>query len=257
MYSQSKFTAMNPKGQAKVLADLLRHYLLQLGKEWKQAPRLYDQYATWIGCAADLLLLGNTPHHRVLDLYTHWRHAAGLGPERDMYLQQEPGDRAEPVASALPYAVLAHNLRSAYNVGSLFRSVDCFGLSAVHLSGYTPDTEHPALRSAARGCENWIATQRWESPFDCIAWHQQQGYAIVALETGEDAYAIDQVVWPDKALILVGNEELGIAPELVATCTHKIVIPMRGRKASLNVASAFAIMAYEISRGGRANVPAP
>ena len=84
MYSQAKFTAMNPKGQAKVLADLLRQYLLQLGKDWKQAPSLYELYAGWLSAPDGLLLKGNTPHHRVLDLYTHWRHAAGLGPERDI-----------------------------------------------------------------------------------------------------------------------------------------------------------------------------
>lgn len=247
MYSQPKFSAMNPKGQAKVLADLLRHFLLQIGKDWKQAPATYELYAGWIGTSADLLLKGNTPHHRVLDLYTHWRHEAGLGPERDMYLQQEPGDRESPAVPPLPYAVLAHNLRSAYNVGALFRSVDCFGLDQVHLSGYTPSPEHPALRSAARGCENWIAHQRWEDPLACITKFRTQGYAIIALETGADTVNIDAVQWPEKGLLLVGNEELGIAPELLEQCTLKVNIPMMGRKASLNVAGAFAIMAHSIS----------
>lgn len=247
MYSQAKFTAMNPLGQAKVLADLLRHYLLQVGKDWKQAPATYELYAGWIGAADELLLNGNTPHHRVLDLYTHWRHAAGLGPERDMYLQQEPGDRAAAVASPLPYCVLAHNLRSAYNVGALFRSVDCLGLDSVHLSGYTPSPEHPALRSAARGCENWIPTRRWEDPLACITEFREQGYVVIALETGDDTVAIESVQWPEKGLLLVGNEELGIAPELLALCTLKVNIPMMGRKASLNVAGAFAILAHSIS----------
>jgi len=251
MYSQTKFTAMNPKGQAKVLADLLRHFLLQLGKEWKQAPATYELYAGWMGASDDLLLKGNTPHHRVLDLYTHWRHEAGLGPERDVYLQQDPGDRAEPLVPALPYAVLAHNLRSAFNVGSLFRSVDCFGLAEVHASGYTPAPEHPALRSAARGCENWIPYRRWEDPLACIAHFRAQGYQVVALETGDDSVDISQAQWPSRGLILVGNEELGIAPELLAECDLKIRIPMMGRKASLNVASAFAILAHAISEQKR------
>ena len=246
MYSQAKYTAMNPKGQAKVLADLLRQYLLQLGKDWKQAPSLYELYAGWLDVEDELLLNGNTPHHRVLDLYTHWRHAAGLGPERDMYLEQDVGDRETPASPALPYSVLAHNLRSAHNVGALFRSMDCFGLSSVHLSGYTPTPEHPALRSAARGCENWIPSTRWEDPLACIRWHQEQGYAIIALETGASSKNLEDMIWPEKGLLLVGNEELGLAPELLALCSHHVSIPMHGRKASLNVACAFAILAHGI-----------
>lgn len=237
---------MNSKGQAKVLADLLRHYLLQVGKDWKQATTTYELYAGWIGASREFLLDGNTPHHRVLDLYAHWRHQAGLGPERDMYLQQEPGDREAALAPAIPYSVLVHNLRSAFNVGSIIRSMDCFGLDTVHLSGYTPSPEHPALRSAARGCENWITHQRWDDPLSCITQHVEQGYQIIALETGANAINLAQVKWPSSALLLVGNEELGIAPELLEHCTLKVSIPMLGRKASLNVANAFAVLAYSI-----------
>ena len=222
---------MNSKGQAKVLADLLRHFLLQIGKDWKQAPATYERYASWIQASPELLLNGNTPHHRILDLYTHWREQAGLGPERDVYLQQEPGDREKPLAPAWPFSVLAHNLRSAYNVGSIIRSLDCFGLDQIHWSGYTPSPEHPALRSAARGCENWIPNQHWEDPFACIT--------------------NSEVVLPAKGLLLVGNEELGIAPELLETCTLKIQIPMMGRKASLNVANAFAVFAYALRTQGQ------
>jgi len=131
-------------------------------------------------------------------------------------------------------------------VGSLFRATDCFGLEAVHLSGYTPGTDHAMLKSAARGTEKWIFAKRWENPFDCIEAHRQKGYAILALETGEGSTPIDRVKWPEKALIVLGNEELGIAPELLKACTLKVEIPMAGRKASMNVAGAFAVLAYAI-----------
>jgi tRNA G18 (ribose-2'-O)-methylase SpoU len=233
---------MNRQAQAKKLAGHLRNYMLRLGKKWEQAPVLYDRQVAEQGWGDEFLLAGSTQHRRVLDLYIHFRHEAGLEKERDIYFESEDGDREMPLAAPIPYAVLAHNLRSAYNVGSLFRSCDCFGWEAVHTSGYTPCPEHPALKSAGRGAETWVPHTRWEDPLDCVWAHKQKGYAVMALETGGTEIA--RVEWPEKCLFLVGNEELGLAPELLDACEIKVGIPMRGRKASLNVASAFAVLGY-------------
>ena len=243
-FSEAKFLSLPPKSRAKKLADLLRVLMLRLGDDWKHAQAEYEKLVQWHAPESHQLHLGNsTPHAKVLDLYHHWRSEAGLGPERDMYLEQDPGDRDTPLASPVLWSVLAHNLRSAYNVGSLIRSVDCFCLESINVSGYTPDISHTALRSAARGAEQWVCCKRWESPLDCIQHYHNHGYAIIALETGENAIPLPQFDWPEKGLIVLGNEELGIATELLSLCTHIVEIPMRGRKASLNVASAFAIAA--------------
>jgi rRNA methylases len=74
---------------------------------------------------------------------------------------------------------------------------------------------------------------------------QRNGYEIIALETGEDIPSINNVHGP-KGPHHPRNEELGIAPELMAEATMKVTIPMAGRKASMNVAGAFAIMAFKI-----------
>jgi len=248
-FSQSKFLALPPKARAKKLADLLRVILLQLGQDWQKAPPEYDLLVAW-HCKPEQLIdfqIGKSLHHgRILDLYQHWRDQAGLGAERDVYLQADPGDRLQAIAPPLEWHVLVHNLRSAYNVGSIIRSVDCFGLGDVHLSGYTPSADHPSLRSAARGAEAWIPHRRWGSPIDCLQQFGHLGFPIVALETGDDAIPLPQMQWPSKGILVVGNEELGIAPELLTLCQHKVYIPMYGRKASLNVASAFAIAAQSL-----------
>ena len=88
--------------------------------------------------------------------------------------------------------------------------------------------------------------RRWDSPLECIEAHRQKGYAIIALETGEDALPIQDVSWPEKGLVVLGNEELGISPELLEACSIKVEIPMAGRKASMNVAGAFAVLSYAI-----------
>lgn len=250
MFSERKFLNLPRKTQAKRLADLLRILVLRLGKDMLQIRSEYERYADWLSLPPESRIDGKN-QAELIELYRNFRTEAGLGFERDVYLESEPGDRSEAAMPPLPYAVLAHNLRSAFNVGSLFRSADCFGLEAVHLSGYTPDIGHAMLKSAARGTEKWIPHKRWETPFECIREHREKGYAIVALETGEDARPIQNVEWPKKGLILLGNEELGIAPELLDECSLKIEIPMAGRKASMNVAGAFAVLAYAI----RTNYP--
>jgi tRNA G18 (ribose-2'-O)-methylase SpoU len=234
---------MSAIAKAKRLSELLRVIILQLGNDVARSRAEFEQYSEWAGFPAEKRLAGKN-QAQLIDLYKSFRSEAGLCYERDVYLQQEQGDADVPRLPSLPYAVLAHNLRSAFNVGSVFRSTDCFGLECVHLSGYTPSTNHVTLKSAARGAEDWIPHRHWNSPLECIEWHQQNGYAIIALETGDDCTSISQVKWPEKGLILLGNEELGIAPELLKKASLKVTIPMVGRKASMNVAGAFAIMAF-------------
>lgn len=245
MYSEKKFRALDPRTKSKRFAELLRILILQLGNDTAQIRNEYAQYAAWAGFSADRLLDGKN-QAEMLELYRNFRTEAGLGFERDVYLESEPGDRPSATEPPLPYSVLAHNLRSAYNVGSLFRTADCFGFESVNLSGYTPGTDHAMLCSAARGTEKWIPHKRWNSPFDCIQFYAENGYEIIALETGEKTVPLPQVKWPPKALVLLGNEELGIAPELLDRCSLRVEIPMVGRKASLNVASAFAILACAV-----------
>ncbi len=245
MYPEHKFKAMSAANQAKRMAELLRTIILQIGNDIKQTKREYEAYADYMNLPEEERLEGKN-QAQYIDLYKNFRMRAGLSFERDIYLQQEPGDTQTAREEKLPYSVLVHNLRSAFNVGSVIRSVDCFGLESVNLSGYSPGAEHVTVRSAARGCERWIPIERFDSPLSCIQKFREAGYTIIALETGENIPDIREVDWPEKGLILLGNEELGIAPELMQEADLKIMIPMCGRKASMNVAGAFAITAFSI-----------
>ncbi|NLO22766.1 MAG: RNA methyltransferase [Fibrobacter sp.] len=244
MYTKQKFLAMSEAKQAKKFSDLLRVIILQLGNDVAKCKKEYEFYAEWAQLPKEQLL-SNKNQAQLIDLYKSFRSTAGLAFERDVYLEQEPGDREEALVKALPYSVLIHNLRSAFNVGSIIRSIDCFGLESVNLSGYTPSMDHVSLKSAARGAEKWIPSQRWDSPISCIEYYKENNYEIIALETG-DYPSVSDVSFPPKALILVGNEELGISQELMDLATLKVSIPMQGKKASMNVAGAFAITAFSI-----------
>ena len=243
MYTEPKFLAMKETSKFKRLAELLRVIILQLGDDVARAKREFETYAEWLRLPDSERLTGKN-QAQMIDLYKTFRTRAGLGFERDVYLEQEPLDRKTALEKPMPFAVLVHNLRSAFNVGSVIRSSDCFGLEGVHLSGYSTGPDHVTVKSAARGCQDWVPIKRWDSPFECIEWHRENGYEIIALETGDDIPDINKVNWPEKGLVILGNEELGIAPEIMEKATMKVTIPMCGRKASMNVAGAFAIMAF-------------
>ena len=245
MYPEHKFLAMAKEKQAKKFAEILRVIILQLGNDIKRARFEFETYAKYVNLPEKERITGKN-QAEMIDLYKTFRTRAGLSFERDVYLEQEWGDRDSAKCKPLSYSVLVHNLRSAFNVGSIIRSVDCFGLESVNLSGYSPDATHITVKSSARGAEKWIPIKKYESPFVCIEEYKKRGYEIIALETGEDISDIREVKWPEKGLILVGNEELGIAPELMDLATLKVTIPMCGRKASMNVSGAFAITAFSI-----------
>lgn len=242
-FSAAKFQTLSPTAQAKKCADLLRILILRLGGDWRRVPAEYNQLMQWMGQPQYSV----NPQHLQLnvlrDFYNHWREQAQLGPEKDVALGTEDPDREIPLSPPLAWDVLAHNLRSAHNVGAILRTIDCLGWRQLHTSGYTAPVEHKALRSAARGAETWIPVQNWESPLDSIAAAKRAGQAVIALELTPDAQEIDAFTWPTSGLLVLGNEELGVPPEILAQCDQTIYIPMYGRKNSLNVALAFAICA--------------
>ena len=116
---------MKDKSKAKRMAELLRVIILQLGDDVPRTKREFETYAGWMKLPESERLTGKN-QAQMIDLYKTFRTRAGLGFERDIYLEQEPGDRETPNEKPIPFAVLVHNLRSAFNVGSIIRSTDCF-----------------------------------------------------------------------------------------------------------------------------------
>jgi len=82
----------------KSLANLLRNYILRIGKDWSEAAKIYDRQ---VALREDFKPEFSTQYKRILDLYLHWRYAAGLGPERDMLAGKEDGDRDIPICEPL------------------------------------------------------------------------------------------------------------------------------------------------------------
>ncbi len=148
--------------------------------------------------------------------------------------------------------VLLHDIRSAHNVGSMFRTSDAMGVSRVYLSGYSPcpldKFKRPVkeIAKTALGAEMSVQWEYHEDPVLLIRKLKREGFAIVAIE--QDVRAIDykQFQPSEKTLVIVGNEVEGVPPHLREECDVFVEIPMHGKKESLNVAVAYGIAMFRM-----------
>ena len=149
-------------------------------------------------------------------------------------------------------SVILHNIRSAYNVGSIFRTADAIGVTKIYLSGYTPcpidrfGRSEKQIAKTALGAEISIPWEYLKTPNALLKRLKKEGVLLVGLE--QDKRAIDYKTFTPKypIIFLVGNEVRGLSPALSGTCDVLLEIPMRGIKESLNVSVAFGIALYRI-----------
>ena len=144
-----------------------------------------------------------------------------------------------------PIAVLAHDIRSAHNVGSVFRTADSAGLARVVLSGFSATPAHRGVAKTALGAQDAVAWTHAEDVHQAIAGLRAEGYTIAALERTDGARSIADVSSEQFPLALVlGNEVTGVPADVLAACDLAIGLPQYGTKQSLNVSVAFGIAAY-------------
>ena len=163
----------------------------------------------------------------------------------------------------LNLVLIAHNLRSSHNVGSLLRTAEGLGVTQVFLTGYTPypwqaaDRRLPNIAAkvnrqivkTALGAENMVAWQHAEHLEPLLSELRDQGFVIAALEQAPHSLSLPTYRPVDKLAILVGREVEGIEPENVNLCDLILEIPMLGHKESFNVVQAAAMALYHCRFG--------
>jgi len=154
--------------------------------------------------------------------------------------------------------VIAHNIRSCHNVGSLLRTADGLNILTVFLTGYTPypktsnDARLPHIISkiekqihkTALGAENTVHWQHHQDILRLLSRLKNDGYICYALEQTPGAIPLEQVEYGNKIVILVGNELNGLEKQVIKNCHLTIMIPMLGAKESFNVVQAAAMALY-------------
>lgn len=154
--------------------------------------------------------------------------------------------------------LIAHNLRSAHNVGSLLRTADGLGIKQVYLTGYTP---HPAYKGDPRlpheatkltkqisktalGAEQeglWTYKRDIQKVLSEL---KEEGYTIVGLEQDDKATLLTDFKVPRKVAIIVGREVEGVERVILDMCDQVVEIQMFGKKESFNVSQAAAMALY-------------
>ncbi|MFH1402396.1 MAG: TrmH family RNA methyltransferase [Patescibacteria group bacterium] len=151
--------------------------------------------------------------------------------------------------------LILHNIRSVYNVGSIFRTADACGVSKIFLTGYTPTLldkfgrEAGGFAKTALGAEKNIPWEYFSQPAPLLQKLHEQNFQIIAIEQSKnsvDYKKINPLNDGQKIAFLLGNEVRGISESLLKKCNIIAEIPMRGKKESLNVSVSAGIALFRI-----------
>ncbi|MEY4744652.1 MAG: hypothetical protein RL272_597 [Candidatus Parcubacteria bacterium] len=141
------------------------------------------------------------------------------------------------------------NIRSLYNVGSMFRTADGFGVKKIVLCGITGTPEQHGVQKVALGAERAVPWEKAGQTWRVVERLKREGYAVVGLERCEGAIPVGSYRPSRKTALVVGNEIRGLTPALRARLDATIEIPMRGTKESFNVAVSCGIALYALTAG--------
>jgi len=169
----------------------------------------------------------------------------------------DPKPASLAVESKILLEVLLDNIRSAWNVGSIFRTADGLGINKLHLCGITPTPENEALTKTSLGAEKTVTWEYTRNAVERAKRSKVDGYWLIALEQDERAIALGHSSIKENAtslisaqiakiVLIVGNEVTGVDTALLDICDQIIYIPMKGTKSSFNVEVAFGIAAYQL-----------
>lgn len=153
-------------------------------------------------------------------------------------------------APKMPIVVVMDNVRSAQNVGSLFRTSDAFGIERIMLCGITSTPPNREIHKTALGAELSVAWSYYENTLECIAKLREEGYRIIAIEQVEGATMLDRIELDSEAkyALVFGNEVEGVDQAVVDVVDGAIEIPQVGTKHSLNVSVSAGVVLWEVFR---------
>ena len=157
---------------------------------------------------------------------------------------------ARPALPRNPVHVMLDNLRSAYNVGSMFRTADAAGIEKIYLTGYTPapldrfGRKRKDLAKSALGAEEFVVWEERKNIFSLLTKLKREKFLIIGVEQDKKSIDYKKVKTKSKNVFIVGAEVAGIPKNILEKCNIIAEIPMRGRKESLNVSVACGIVLF-------------
>jgi len=162
------------------------------------------------------------------------------------------GDCTQPrTAEKLPVVLVLDRLRSAYNVGNIFRVAEAVNAEGIVACGYTACPPHEKLAKTARGCDELVPCEHFDSCLEAVRAIKNRGYRVYAVETVENAELYHDAEYQFPCAFVLGNEALGVEEDVLAECDGYVALPVLGCKNSINVGNACAVVVFEALRQHR------
>lgn len=150
----------------------------------------------------------------------------------------------------VPIIVVLENIRSAYNVGSVFRTADAFLIEAIYIIGYSARPPHKEIKKTALGAEETVDWKYFKTTGEAIEELKNKQYKVLAIEQAEGSCELQAVSYEEggKLAVVFGNEVTGVEQSTIHLCDGCIEIPQLGMKHSLNIATAAGVVLWELVR---------
>jgi len=149
----------------------------------------------------------------------------------------------------IPVIAVLENIRSAYNVGSIFRTADAFLLEAIYICGYTAHPPHKEIKKTALGADETVHWKHFKNINEALEELKEDGYTIYAVEQAQNSIQLNGFDQKNKKLaVILGNEVTGVEQTTIEQCDGCIEIPQLGMKHSLNVSVAAGVVLWELVR---------
>jgi 23S rRNA (guanosine2251-2'-O)-methyltransferase len=152
-----------------------------------------------------------------------------------------------------PLFIILDNLRSAFNVGAIFRTCDALRVSGLYLCGYTACPPHDKLTKTSLGTIDFVPWKKFDSAADAIRSLHEQNIQVWAAETTSHSTPFTEATYPSPLGIVFGNEALGVGKEALDMCDGLVEIPVFGFKNSINVATSCGIIGFKAIESMRIN----
>jgi tRNA G18 (ribose-2'-O)-methylase SpoU len=150
-------------------------------------------------------------------------------------------------AEKKPVIIVLDNIRSALNVGSIFRTADAFGIEAIYLCGITACPPHREILKTALGATETVPWKYFDHAARALLQLRSSGYSTAAIEQTDRSISLKEFIPASKQAVVLGNEIDGISNEVLQYCDAFIEIPQFGFKHSLNVAVCAGIVLWEFT----------
>ena len=150
----------------------------------------------------------------------------------------------------IPIVIVLENIRSAYNVGSVFRTADAFLLKTIYICGYTAHPPHKEIKKTALGADETMSWKYFKNTWEAVDEMRNEGYKIFAVEQAEGSCKLQEVNFDqqEKIAVIFGNEVTGVEQSTIQLTDGCIEIPQLGMKHSLNIATAAGVVVWELVR---------